>query len=80
MPSTPVTAAELLAAMPYAVSLGITFAEAEPSRVLATLAWSPDHCTTAGVQTDLVDSAGKNVGQTTQTQAVLTQAVLTPKA
>ncbi len=125
--------ADLLAAIPFAVGLGITLGEATPELVRGSLAWSAERCTTSGVlhggaimslagtvgalcaflnlppgagtatiesatnffrgvregtahatarplhvgrsfitvRTDLADDAGRLVGQTTQTQAVL---------
>lgn len=39
----------LIAMMPFAAKLGITLDEASPERVIATLPWAPELCTTAGV-------------------------------
>ncbi|CAM5244433.1 1,4-dihydroxy-2-naphthoyl-CoA hydrolase [Streptomyces alboniger] len=41
--------AQLLAAVPFAEHLGITFAEAGPGRVEGTLPWSAELCTAGGV-------------------------------
>ncbi|MEU1022349.1 PaaI family thioesterase [Streptomyces sp. NPDC005904] len=41
--------AQLLAAVPFAGHLGITFAETRPDRVEGTLPWSPELCTAGGV-------------------------------
>ena len=41
--------AALIALMPFARRLGVRLEEASPDRVVATLDWDPDLCTTAGV-------------------------------
>ena len=56
-------AQQLVAAMPYAERLGMTVTRADPEHVEATLAWSPDLCTTAelvhgGALMTLADSLG----------------------
>lgn len=55
--------AELLAAMPYAVALGVEIVSASPEQVVARLAWSPERCTAGGILhggalMSLADSAG----------------------
>lgn len=40
---------ELVAAMPFAESLGIRLATATPEEVVGSLAWAPDRCTTGGL-------------------------------
>ena len=45
----PPAAAGLLAAMPFAATLGITLEQATPGQVTGRLAWSPDLCTAGGV-------------------------------
>ena len=131
--SAPPSAADLLAMIPYAATLGIALDEVTPQRTRGRLRWSPGLCTTGGVmnggaiisladnigalcaflnlpagantatvdsatnffrgvregtlhatarplhvgrsfivvRTELTDDAGRPVGQTTQTQAVL---------
>jgi len=39
----------MIAMMPFAAQLGIALAEAGPERVVATLAWAPELCTTSGI-------------------------------
>jgi uncharacterized protein (TIGR00369 family) len=39
----------LLAAMPFAAACGVEFATVTKDEVVATLAWAPERCTTAGV-------------------------------
>jgi 1,4-dihydroxy-2-naphthoyl-CoA hydrolase len=41
--------ADLLAAIPYSVALGMTLDEATPQLVRGSLPWSPERCTTSGV-------------------------------
>jgi 1,4-dihydroxy-2-naphthoyl-CoA hydrolase len=41
--------AALMALMPFAERLGLRLAEASPDRVVATLDWDPELCTTAGI-------------------------------
>lgn len=41
--------AALIALMPFAGRLGMTLEEAGPDRVIATLDWTPELCTTAGI-------------------------------
>ncbi|MGW1376702.1 PaaI family thioesterase [Streptomyces sp. NPDC002446] len=55
--------ADLLAAMPLAVHLGVTLQEAAPERVLGSLTWSPELCTVGdtlhgGALMALADSVG----------------------
>ena len=42
----PPSAADLLAMIPYAATLGITVDEATPQRTRGRLRWSPELCTT----------------------------------
>jgi 1,4-dihydroxy-2-naphthoyl-CoA hydrolase len=54
---------ELLAQLPYAATLGIDFKEVTAEQVVASLDWSPDRCTVAGmmhggVLMALADTAG----------------------
>ena len=50
MPETDnLSPADLLAAMPYSVALGITLDEATPQLVRGSLRWSPERCTTSGL-------------------------------
>jgi uncharacterized protein (TIGR00369 family) len=53
----------LIEMMPFAARLGITLEEAGPERVVATLPWAPELCTTTGVMhggvlMSLADTAG----------------------
>ncbi len=130
----PAAPADLIAAMPFAVALGITLTAAAPQRATGELRYAPERCTAGGVlhggavmaladtvgavcaylnlpegaatatiesktnffrgvgagtlhasarplhvgrsfivvQTDLADDSGRAIGQTTQTQAVIT--------
>ena len=88
--SAPPSAADLLAMIPYAATLGIALDEVTPQRTRGRLRWSPGLCTTGGVMNggaiiSLADNIGAlcaflnlpvlvvgQVGQTTQTQAVIT--------
>ncbi len=45
----PVDNQAMIAMMPFAGQLGITLDEASPERVVATLPWAPQLCTTNGV-------------------------------
>jgi 1,4-dihydroxy-2-naphthoyl-CoA hydrolase len=77
--------ADLIAFMPFASRLGITLEEGDEDRVVATLAFAPDLCTSAGVLhggvlMSLADTAGALVaflglapGQTTATITSTTQ-------
>lgn len=77
--------AALIAMMPFAAQLGITLDEAGPERVVATLPWAPELCTTSGVMhggvlMSLADTAGALVvvlglaeGETTATITSTTQ-------
>jgi hypothetical protein len=59
---------------PFAVSLGIELAAADPAEVRGSMAWAEERCTAAErsvVQTELVDDDRRAVGLATQTQAVL---------
>ena len=50
MPETDVPSpADVFASIPYAAMLGITLDEATPELVRASLAWSPERCTSSGV-------------------------------
>ena len=61
--SAPPPAADLLAMIPYAVTLGITLDEAAPELVRGSLRWSPGLCTTGGVMNGgAVMSLADNVG------------------
>jgi 1,4-dihydroxy-2-naphthoyl-CoA hydrolase len=42
-------AGELLAALPFAVELGVELDSAEPDEVRGRLAWSPERCTAGGL-------------------------------
>jgi uncharacterized protein (TIGR00369 family) len=42
-------AAELLAQMPFARTIGIELTAASPDEVVGTLPWAPERCTAAGV-------------------------------
>ena len=76
---------ELVARMPFAEGLGMTLDEANPDRVVARMAWTPQLCTSAGILhggalMSLADSAGALVavlgladGQTTATITSTTQ-------
>ncbi len=71
--------------MPFAALLGIAWQETGPDRVVASLAWAPHLCTTAGIMhggalMTLADSAGALVaflgladGQSTATMTSTTQ-------
>src|SRR5215469_10086294 len=75
----------LIAMMPFAAHLGITLDEAGSERVVATLPWAPQLCTTAGVMhggvlMSLADTVGALVvflgladGETTATITSTTQ-------
>jgi 1,4-dihydroxy-2-naphthoyl-CoA hydrolase len=75
----------LIAMMPFAAKLGIALEEASPERVVATLPWAPELCTTAGVMhggvlMSLADTVGALVvflgmaeGETTATITSTTQ-------
>jgi 1,4-dihydroxy-2-naphthoyl-CoA hydrolase len=77
--------AALIALMPFADRLALALEEAGPDRVIATLAWTPDLCTTAGIVhggalMTLADTAGALVaylglpaGSTTATITSTTQ-------
>jgi uncharacterized protein (TIGR00369 family) len=39
----------MIAMMPFAAKLGIALEEAGPERVVATLPWAPELCTTSGI-------------------------------
>jgi uncharacterized protein (TIGR00369 family) len=43
------TGAELLGRMPFAGSLDIELHETEPAKVVGSLAWAPQRCTTGGI-------------------------------
>ena len=76
---------DLVTLMPFAGQLGMTLEEASPERVVATMPWTPELCTTAGVLhggalMSLADTAGALVaflgladGQTTATITSTTQ-------
>ena len=76
---------DLIGMMPFAAHLGITLAAASPDRVVATLPWAVDLCTSTGVMhggvlMSLADTTGALVallglaeGQTTATIASTTQ-------
>jgi 1,4-dihydroxy-2-naphthoyl-CoA hydrolase len=50
MPETgDLSPADLLATIPYSVTLGMTLDEATPHLVRGSLPWSPERCTTSGV-------------------------------
>ncbi|MFH8489261.1 PaaI family thioesterase [Streptomyces longisporoflavus] len=49
MPSDTASTADLLAALPFAVHLGITLDEAAADRAAGTLPWSAQLCTVGGV-------------------------------
>jgi 1,4-dihydroxy-2-naphthoyl-CoA hydrolase len=50
MPETAdLSPANLLATIPYSVTLGMTLDEATPQLVRGSLPWSPERCTTSGV-------------------------------
>jgi len=75
----------LIAMMPFAAQLGIALDEAGPERVVATLPWAPQLCTTAGIMhggvlMSLADTVGALVvllgladGETTATITSTTQ-------
>jgi uncharacterized protein (TIGR00369 family) len=85
MPPDDVDNEALIAMMPFAAQLGITLDEAGPERVVATLPWAPQLCTTAGVMhggvlMSLADTVGALVvflglaeGETTATITSTTQ-------
>ena len=85
MPVDKVDNEALIAMMPFAAQLGITLDEAGPGRVVATLPWAPQLCTTAGVMhggvlMSLADTVGALVvflglaeGETTATITSTTQ-------
>jgi 1,4-dihydroxy-2-naphthoyl-CoA hydrolase len=45
----PIPLAQLRDAMPFAALIGVELLEAKPALVRARLAWTPEHCTAAGV-------------------------------
>jgi 1,4-dihydroxy-2-naphthoyl-CoA hydrolase len=45
----PLSPGQLLAMMPYAVTLGIELHEATPSLTTGSLAWAPERCTSGGI-------------------------------
>ena len=49
MPRDDVDNEALIALMPFAAKLGIVLEEASPERVVATLPWAPELCTTSGI-------------------------------
>jgi 1,4-dihydroxy-2-naphthoyl-CoA hydrolase len=56
-------AAELVAMIPYAATLGMTLDEAAPGLVRGSLRWSPGLCTTGGVMNGgAVMSLADNIG------------------
>jgi len=85
MPVDDIDNQALIAMMPFAELLGITLDEAGPERVVATLPWAPQLCTTAGVThggvlMSLADTVGALVvflglgeGETTATITSTTQ-------
>jgi len=85
MPVDDIDNQALIAMMPFAELLGITLDEAGPERVVATLPWAPQLCTTAGVMhggvlMSLADTVGALVvflglgeGETTATITSTTQ-------
>jgi 1,4-dihydroxy-2-naphthoyl-CoA hydrolase len=76
---------QLIATMPFAAHLGMTLEEAGPDRVVASLAWAPELCTSTGVMhggvlMSLADTVGALVvvlslaeGETTATITSTTQ-------
>ncbi|MGH9213690.1 MAG: PaaI family thioesterase [Acidimicrobiales bacterium] len=48
-PTDPTDPGPLLTAMPFAVAAGVDLLRAEATEVEATLAWSPERCTSGGV-------------------------------
>ena len=57
------SAADLLAMIPYAATLGITLDEATPQRTRGRLHWSPGLCTTGGVMNGgAIISLADNIG------------------
>jgi uncharacterized protein (TIGR00369 family) len=85
MPVDDIDNEALIAMMPFAEMLGIILDEAIPERVVATLPWAPQLCTTAGVMhggvlMSLADTVGALVvflglaeGETTATITSTTQ-------
>lgn len=85
MPAEDVDNEALIAMMPFAARLGITLDEASTERVVATLPWAPELCTTTsvmhgGVLMSLADTVGALVvflglieGETTATITSTTQ-------
>jgi uncharacterized protein (TIGR00369 family) len=47
--NTPYPPDDLLAMMPFAVTLGIRLHETTPSLTTGSLAWAPDRCTSGGI-------------------------------
>jgi 1,4-dihydroxy-2-naphthoyl-CoA hydrolase len=57
------SAAELLAMIPYAATLGMSLAEAGPQLVRGSLPWSPGLCTTGGAMNGgAIMSLADNIG------------------
>ncbi len=48
MTATP-TPSEIIALMPFAVTLGLELTAASPTEVVGTMAWTPEKCTTFGI-------------------------------
>jgi uncharacterized protein (TIGR00369 family) len=81
----PTDSDDLIGMMPFAARLGMSLSQASPDRVVATLPWAPDLCTSAGVMhggvlMSLADTTGALVaflglaeGQTTATITSTTQ-------
>jgi 1,4-dihydroxy-2-naphthoyl-CoA hydrolase len=49
MPGNDADNEAMIAMMPFAAKLGIALEEAGPERVVATLPWAPELCTTSGI-------------------------------
>ena len=49
MPRDDIDNEALIAMMPFAAKLGIVLEEASPERVVATLPWAPELCTSSGI-------------------------------
>ena len=61
--SAPPSAADLLAMIPYAATLGIALDEVTPQRTRGRLRWSPGLCTTGGVMNGgAIISLADNIG------------------
>jgi uncharacterized protein (TIGR00369 family) len=61
--SAPPSAADLMAMIPYAATLGITVDEATPQRTRGRLPWSPGLCTTGGAMNGgAIISLADNIG------------------